>query len=110
MLNGNNEPYTLSAIVSVFAYTSLKELSYDGQSNTAHGTNRRYVCGLRSGPVSRGGYRRLAGRVDFLGSVLWFHCRHKPVVAQEQPWITDGAHDRNRQTRSKDLGQSVFRG
>ncbi len=42
-------------------------------------------------------------------SVLCFHHRTNPMVAQAQPWIADGAHDGNRQTRSTNLGQSAFR-
>ena len=82
----------------------LKEVSYHSQSKAANGRNRRYVRGLRSDPVSRGGHRRLACRVGVPGSALWFHHRSKPMVAQAQPWIADGTHDRNWQTRSAHLG------
>ena len=46
----------------------------------------------------------------FLVLFFGFHHRPKPMVAQPQPRIADGAHDGNRQTRSTCLGQSVFRG
>ena len=93
-----------------YTYVSLKEVSYHGQSETADARNRRYVCGLRSGPVSRGGYRCLALGVGLFDSVPWFHRRPDPLVAPPQPWIAEGAYDGNRQTQSTRLGQSVFRG
>jgi len=85
-------------------------VSYRGQSKTPDGRNRWHVCGLRSGTVSRGRHSPLACGMGLSGSVLWFHHYPEPMVAQAQPWIADGAFDRNRQTRSTHLGQTVLRG
>lgn len=47
---------------------------------------------------------RLACGLGLPFVVLHFHDYSEPMVAQPQPGIADGAHDRNRQTRPKDLG------
>ena len=54
---------------------------FDGQSQTTYGTNRRDVCGLRSGTLSFGRHRLLACRLGLPGAVR-FHWSQMSLLLQ----------------------------